>query len=165
MTCNTLKQSKNTYEKELTELNEQLDLERTTAQQAKARKKKYADKLREVMENENEFGEYKEHAEKSINSLTAQKADSQKQLEKERAMKQKPDKETQRLRAKVTDAEVKLADAGATGASIAKLKAKYETELEGIETEKEEAQNAAAKAKKQAKQYARKVEEAERKLA
>ncbi|ELP88742.1 hypothetical protein EIN_104750 [Entamoeba invadens IP1] len=76
------------------------------------------------MENENEFGEYKEHFDEFINSLTAQKADSQKELEKERAMKQKPDKETQKLRVKVTDSEAKLADAGATGASIAKLKAK-----------------------------------------
>ncbi|ELP84100.1 Tropomyosin alpha-1 chain, putative [Entamoeba invadens IP1] len=41
----TYKQSKNTYEKKLTELNEQLDLERITAQQAKTQKKKYADKI------------------------------------------------------------------------------------------------------------------------
>ncbi|ELP91750.1 myosin heavy chain, embryonic smooth muscle isoform, putative [Entamoeba invadens IP1] len=104
----TYKQSKNTYEKELTELNEQLDLERTTAQQAKAQKKSNADKLREVIKNE--FGEYKEHVDEFINSLTAQKADSQKELEKERAMKQKPDKETQRLRAKVEEAERKLVE-------------------------------------------------------
>ncbi|ELP84773.1 hypothetical protein EIN_074920 [Entamoeba invadens IP1] len=52
-------------------------------------------------------------------------------------MKQKPDKETQRLRAKVTNSEAKLVDeTGATGASIAKLKAKYETEFKGIETER-----------------------------
>ncbi|ELP85482.1 hypothetical protein EIN_040260 [Entamoeba invadens IP1] len=129
----------------------------------KAQKKSNADKLREVIKNE--YGEYKEHVDEFINSLTAQKADSQKELEKERTMKQEADKETQRLRAKVADLEAKLAEAGATGASIAKLKANYETEFEGIETKKEEAQNATAKAKKQAKQYARKVEEAERKLA
>ncbi|ELP94556.1 ankycorbin, putative [Entamoeba invadens IP1] len=106
-----------------------------------------------------------EERQKADSADAVRKADLQKELEKDRAMKQKPDKKTQKLRVKVTDSEAKLADAGATGASIAKLKAKYETEFEGIETEKKEAQNAAVKAKKQAKQYTRKVEEAERKLA
>ncbi|ELP86039.1 hypothetical protein EIN_237060 [Entamoeba invadens IP1] len=105
-----------------------------------------------------------EERQKSGNADAVRKANSQKELEKERAMKQEADKETQKLRVKVTDSKAKLVDAGATGASIAKLKAKYETELEGIEMEKKKAQNAAAKAKKQAKQYTRKVEEAERKL-
>ncbi|ELP86815.1 hypothetical protein EIN_272590 [Entamoeba invadens IP1] len=106
-----------------------------------------------------------EERQKADSADAVRKADSPKELEKERAIKQEADKETQRLRVKVTNSEAKLADAGATGASIAKLKAKYETELEGIETEKVEAQNLATEPKKQAKQYARKVEEAERKLA
>ncbi|ELP89654.1 hypothetical protein EIN_349540 [Entamoeba invadens IP1] len=106
-----------------------------------------------------------EERQKADSADAARKADSQKELEKERAMKQEADKETQKLIAKVTNSEAKLTDPDATGAFIAKLKAKYETELEGIETEKKEAHNAAVKAKKQAKQYARKVEEAERKLA
>ncbi|ELP86688.1 myosin heavy chain, clone, putative [Entamoeba invadens IP1] len=96
----TYKQSKNTYEKKLTELNEQLD------------------KLREVMENENEFGEYKEQAENSIKLLVAQKADLQKELEKERTIKQNSDKETQKLGTKVTDFEAKFTKVAALFALI-----------------------------------------------
>ncbi|KAL7718232.1 Myosin-2 heavy chain [Entamoeba marina] len=161
---NILAKQKATFDAKMQEMNEQLDIEKAARSKAQKQKSNYEKKLRELQENDNDFEEYRESAEKRMKKLSSQKDDLQKELERERSLKQDSDKEVQRLRSKVQEVESKLNESSASNVSVAKVKARYEAEIDDLTKEAEDALKAKHKSDKKFKSAAKKLDELQRQI-